>query len=188
MSGAAALLYQMYPNAKPDRIKKLLTNAAVTISGKSQAIGGGELQLQPTLTTSLPASVQTWPVSTGIGTLEGARGLDHLTSDGVVLTGEQDIFGQGFDSLVMAASEADHNSWSGGTWNGNSWSGSSWSGNSWSGNSLVGQLMVRQQLVRQQLVGQLVVRQQLVRQLLVRQQLVGQLVVRQQLVDRASWD
>jgi serine protease AprX len=138
VSGAAALLYQMYPNAKPDRIKKLLTNAAVTINAKAQAIGGGELQLQPALTTGLPASVQTWPVSTGSGSLEGARGLDHLTSDGVVLTGEQDIFGQSFDSLVIAASEADHNSWSGGTWNGNSWSGNSWSGNSWSGNSWSG--------------------------------------------------
>jgi serine protease AprX len=138
VSGAAALLYQMYPTAKPDRIKKLLTNAAVTINAKAQAIGGGELQLQPALTTGLPAWVQTWPVSTGLGTLEGARGLDHLTSDGVVLNGEQDIFGQGFDSLVIAAAEADHNSWSGGTWNGNSWSGSSWSGNSWSGNSWSG--------------------------------------------------
>jgi serine protease AprX len=138
VSGAAALLYQMYPTAKPDRIKKLLTNAAVAIGGKAQAIGGGELQLQPTLTTGLPASIQTWPVATGIGTLEGARGLDHLTADGVVLTGEQDIFGQGFDSLGMAAAEADHSSWSGGTWNGSSWSGSSWSGDSWSGNSWSG--------------------------------------------------
>ena len=96
------------------------------------------------------------PVS---GSLELSRGTDHLTRDGVVLTGEQDIFGQRFDSVAMAALEAERqqlvgwhverqlagpaarwsgNSWSGNSWSGNSWSGNSWSGNSWSGNSWSG--------------------------------------------------
>ncbi len=138
VSGAAALVLQKYPNATPDRVKKLLTSSGYTIDGKSQAIGGGELDLGSALTTALPSSTQTWALSTGTGSLETARGLDHVTHDGVVLTGEQDIFGHDFDSAAMAEAEADGSSWSGGAWNGSSWSGSSWSGNSWSGSSWSG--------------------------------------------------
>ncbi len=85
-----------------------------------------------------PASAQSWQSSTGTGSLETARGTDHLTADGVELTGQFDIFGHSFDSAAMATAEATGSSWSGGTWNGNAWSGSSWSGNSWSGSSWSG--------------------------------------------------
>ena len=126
------------PARRPDEVKKLLTSTAYEISGKSQAIGGGELQLATTLIAAVPNSTQTWPSSDGSGKLELSRGTDHLTLDGVELTGEQDIFGQHFDSVEMAALEASGSSWSGVKWNGSSWSGSSWSGNSWSGNSWSG--------------------------------------------------
>ncbi len=138
VSGAAALLLQRYPNATPDRIKKLLTSTGYPINAKSQQIGGGGLQLESALTAALPSSTQTWASTTGTGSLEAARGQDHLTRDDVVLTGEQDIFGEAFDSAAMATAEAEGSSWSGGTWNGSSWSGSSWSGSSWSGSSWSG--------------------------------------------------
>jgi serine protease AprX len=137
-SGAVALILQKYPNATPDQVKKLLASTAVPINGKPQAIGAGELQLGPALTASLPSSTQSWTPSTGTGSLEQARGTDHLTRDGVVLTGERDIFGAPVDTSQLAALEAAGNSWSGGIWNGNSWSGNSWSGNSWSGNTWSG--------------------------------------------------
>ena len=76
--------------------------------------------------------------STGTGSLELSRGNTHISNNGVVLQGEQDIFGQPFNSAAMAALEAAGSSWSGGIWNGSSWSGSSWSGNSWSGSSWSG--------------------------------------------------
>jgi serine protease AprX len=138
VSGAAALVLQKYPNATPDRVKKLLTSTGFQICGKSQAIGGGELQLSKALTAGLPFALQTWTPSTGTGSLELARGSDHLTADGITLTGEQDIMGSPFDSVAMAALEAMGKSWSGGVWNGKSWSGNSWSGNSWSGISWSG--------------------------------------------------
>ena len=81
---------------------------------------------------------QDWPEATGTGTLEGARGTDHLTNKGVTLSGERDIFGRSFDSAAMAAKEAAGTSWSGGVWNGSTWSGSSWSGSSWSGSTWSG--------------------------------------------------
>jgi serine protease AprX len=138
VSGAAALILDKHPDATPDEVKKLLASTAFEIDGKSQAIGGGELQLATTLTAAVPSATQTWPSSTGTGMLELSRGTDHLTLDGVELTGEQDIFGQPFDAAEMAALTASLSSWSGVKWNGSSWSGSSWSGNSWSGNSWSG--------------------------------------------------
>src|SRR5262249_16786122 len=137
-TGAVALILQKYPDATPDQVKKLLATSAAPINGKPQAIGAGELQLGPALHASLPPWVQTWAPPTGTGSLEESRGTDRLTRDGVVLSGEQDIFGSPVDTAALAAAEAAGNSWSGGVWNGNSWSGNSWSGNSWSGNSWSG--------------------------------------------------
>jgi serine protease AprX len=132
VSGAAALLLQRFPEATPDQVKKLLMDGAVRIQGKSQAVGAGELQLGPLLGASPPNWTQNWSPSTGLGSIESSRGSDHLTRDGVVLSGEQDIFGAPISTSTLAAAEAAGSSWSGGTWNGNSWSGSSWSGSSWS--------------------------------------------------------
>jgi serine protease AprX len=139
-SGAAALILSKYPHATPDQIKRMLKLGAVDLplGGKAGTVGSGELQLGPILAMPLPSYVQTVAPGTGTGTLEGSRGSDHLTRDGVVLKGEQDIFGKPFDSAAMAALEAASSSWSGGTWNDSSWSGSSWSGNSWSGTSWSG--------------------------------------------------
>jgi len=138
VSGAAALVLQRYPTASPDQVKKLLTSTGYPINSKAQAIGGGELQLGKALLSALPSNSQTWPSSTGTGTLDGARGSDRLTDDGVVLAGEQDIFGQPFDSAAMAAATAAGSTWSGGTWNGSTWSGASWAGASWAGASWAG--------------------------------------------------
>ena len=116
--------------------------------------------------------------ATGTGSLERSRGQDHLTRNGVVLTGERDIFGKPVDTSALAAAEAAGSSWSGGNWNGSSWSGSSWSGSSWSGSSWSGSSWSGSSWSGSswsgsswsgaQLVGQLVVGQQLVRQLVVR--------------------
>jgi serine protease AprX len=137
-SGAAALIIQKHPLATPDQVKKLLTNSAQWISAGPLAVGSGELDLRSAFNTSLPNWTQTWTPSTGLGSLELARGTDHLTQDGVVLSGEQDIMGSPFDAATMAGLQTQGASWSGGDWNGKSWSGASWSGASWSGASWSG--------------------------------------------------
>lgn len=133
VSGAAALVLQKYPDATPDQVKQLLTGTATYLnSQKSQAQGGGELNLGAALTAPLPSAPSAAIDDKGTGSLEQARGSDHLTApDGTVLSGEQDVFGQPFDSTAMAALEASASSWSGGTWNSSTWSGSSWSGLNW---------------------------------------------------------
>jgi serine protease AprX len=138
VSGAAALVLQKFPEAAPDQVKRLLSGTAYRINGKSQAIGGGELHLSTALTASLPIYTQMFTPSTGTGSLELARGSDHLTMDGVLLQGEIDIMGSPFVSAAMAALEAQGASWSGGDWNGRTWTGASWSGASWSGASWSG--------------------------------------------------
>jgi serine protease AprX len=138
-SGAVALVLDKHPTWTPDQIKAFLNQGAAHLAGYSaRQQGNGELALAGLLTMGASKSGQFITPATGIGSLEIARGSDHLTLDGVVLTGERDIFGKPFVSADMAALEAAGNSWSGGTWNGSVWTGNSWSGNSWSGNSWSG--------------------------------------------------
>ncbi len=144
VSGAAALILSKYPDATPDQIKALLRSTAFmpSVKGKIAACyGAGMMDLSVAAGARLPSvskSLQTWAPSTGLGTLEGARGGEHLEQNGVVLSGEQDIFGRPFVSAMWAPLSALGVSWSGGTWSGGTWSGVSWSGVSWSGVSWSG--------------------------------------------------
>jgi serine protease AprX len=141
VSGAAALVLDRYPTLTPDLVKRYLERDAASLRGVApHAQGAGLIDLGTMLRRGpqLNAPAQHHPDATGLGSLELARGLDHLTRDGVVLAGERDIFGKPWNAAAMAAAEAAGSSWSGGTWNGSSWSGSSWSGSSWSGSSWSG--------------------------------------------------
>jgi serine protease AprX len=139
-SGAAALVLDKYPNATPDQVKRLLRTTAydMPLEGRVGTMGSGELRLATALATNLPSFTQSVAPAVGGGSIELARGSDHLTRDGVVLKGEHDIFGKWLNANALAIVEASRTAWSGGDWNGNSWSGNSWSGNSWSGNSWSG--------------------------------------------------
>jgi len=138
-SGAAALILSKYPRATPDQVKRLLKSGAYDLPlQNSRQAGSGELRLGTVLSLPLPLYVQTIEPATGGGSLELARGLDHLTRDGVVLKGEQDIFGKAFSASAIGILEDAGHAWTGGTWNGSVWTGSSWSGNSWSGSSWSG--------------------------------------------------
>lgn len=139
VTGAVALLLQEHPQLTPDQVKKMLMQSTHNLSGFPPGLmkEHGELDMDKLLTESVPRadgqSGLKW--STGVGSLELSRGGANLSMNGVLLQGEEDIFGMPFDSTAMAALEAADQSWSGGTWNGSSWSGSSWSGSSWSGSS-----------------------------------------------------
>ena len=114
----------------------------VSVTGTSSGAG---YQVQnngaqaPSL-SSLPngPNAQTFSNGNGNGSIESSRGGDHISLNGVALTGNQDIFGNPINTGALAAAQASGSSWSGGTWNGSSWSGSSWSGSSWSGSSWSG--------------------------------------------------
>jgi serine protease AprX len=132
-SGAVALVLQKYPTMTPDQVKAFFDANADNMPGYNKRISGnGELDLGKMLTTQPPTYyLQTFPPGTGLGSLENTRGSDHLSRNGVILQGEEDIFGNPFGSAKMAALEAAASSWSGGTWNGSTWSGSNWQSNNW---------------------------------------------------------
>ncbi len=139
VSGIAALLISQHPDLSPDAVKSQLMATALPIANASERCqGAGDVFVKQLLTTDVKPVRQSWPHATGLGTLEGARGTDHLTSNGITLVGEIDIFGQAYLSELQAKLTANGSSWSGGVWNGSSWSGSSWSGSSWSGSSWSG--------------------------------------------------
>ncbi|MFN2451356.1 MAG: S8 family serine peptidase, partial [Candidatus Dormibacteria bacterium] len=143
-SGAAALIFSQHPNATPDQVKALLNQTATHIPGGNSASGNGVLNLNDAFGALLPFATNFSLSSTGLGTIEAARGSNHVSSNGVTLSGEQDIFGKSLNSGALASAEAaiggllGGGPWSGGLWNGSSWSGSSWSGSSWSGSSWSG--------------------------------------------------
>jgi len=95
--------------------------------------GAGMIRMDKMMVKKPSNFTQKFTASTGTGSLEAARGSDHLTDDDAVPVREQDIFGAPFNSAQMTQLEKAGTSWSGGTWNGNRWSGSSWLGNRWSG-------------------------------------------------------
>jgi serine protease AprX len=142
VSGAVADLLERYPQLTPDQVKAMLTSSCDKLSSYNwKQYGCGEIDLSKLLSASVPSvssAQQSNVPSTGTGSLEASRGTDHIAMNGVLLQGEQDIFGKPFVSSSMAALEAAGSSWSGGIWNGSVWTGSSWSGSSWSGSSWSG--------------------------------------------------
>lgn len=137
VSGAAALLLQRNPSLTPDQVKGLLRSSADKLSVSDSTQGAGELNVKDAVTMlegwSLSSYSQSWPVSTGKGSLQAARAGSYVAdpSNGSVLSGEQDIFGVAWDAPTWAAASKSGTAWSGGTWRGTTWAGTGWSGTTW---------------------------------------------------------
>jgi serine protease AprX len=148
VSGAVALLLDSRPDLRPDQVKAMLRSSAESMpSADAAGRGAGELDVYRAYLSAAPATSQSWPRSTGLGSLELARGSQHVADDGVELTGESHILGA-FDAQQWAPKSAAFAAWTGGTWGGSdwtsgcwcatSWSGASWAGKSWAGKSWAG--------------------------------------------------
>ena len=144
-SGAAALLLQKYPAATPDDIKAFLTGSAVPVMKTRSGSGSGndatyrQMQLQSASSlTVLPRGVVRPPFAVGTGSLMLSRGTSLVTSNGVPLLGEKDIFGKVWNPAAWTKAAAAGTSWNGGSWNGSRWSGTEWQGSRWSGATWTG--------------------------------------------------
>jgi serine protease AprX len=142
VSGAAATVLEQHPELTPDQVKALLMTTSVPLPNADPvAQGAGLINLhraREAKISTIGAAVQTWPRSSGLGSLQLARGSVLTEDEGVVLEGEQTIFGDSWDSGSWASSSFEGTSWTDGAWNGRTWSGRTWSGESWSGRTWSG--------------------------------------------------
>jgi serine protease AprX len=142
VSGAVATLLQQRPGLTPDQVKFLLMNTASPLPGADPvAQGDGLINLHNAREARTPAAADaapSWPRSTGLGSLQQARGSIVASDDGVVLSGEQTIFGDAWDPVVWANASWDGTTWSGGSWNGRTWSGDRWADSGWAGRTWSG--------------------------------------------------
>ena len=130
VSGAAALLLQQRPTLTPDEVKALLRTTAAPIANGDARSGSGLVRVDRALATATPAAKQTWPKSSGTGSLEAARGAARVADADVELAGENSILGPWSVAPWSTASAAGA-AWSGGVWQGQVWSGDCWCGTSW---------------------------------------------------------
>lgn len=135
VSGLAALLVDADPSRSPDEIKDaLLRGASSAVSGSALCTGAGVADgAAASEVRTGGRSRQKHQVSTGLGSLEAARGSDHVAAEGVVLAGEVDIHGNPWRAANWSQAASALSSWDGGSWNGATWSGSGWTGLSWTG-------------------------------------------------------
>ncbi len=144
VSGAAALLIEQRPDLTPDQVKHLLSDTATDTENQARFDGHGVINLSAALTAGVDGTPQSWAPATGLGSLEAARGTDHVTIGGTVLKGESTVAGAMWNPKAwVKASEAatawnGTDDWSGSTWSGSTWSGSTWSGSTWSGSTWSG--------------------------------------------------
>ena len=138
VSGIAALVLQAHPEYTPDQVKAAITNTGQPVSGSAICQGAGMASGRAADKGNPGLAIQRFISATGTGSLEAARGSDHLSDGGVVLQGEIDIFGKPFVAPVWAGSTWSGSTWSAGMWNGSTWSGSTWSGSTWSGSTWSG--------------------------------------------------
>src|SRR5581483_4949466 len=96
-------------------------------------VGSGLLNLPGALNANPGLSTQWLTPSTGLGSLEAARGSAHVQVNGSVVSGEVDILGDPWIPATEVAAEQSLTAWNGGVFNGATWSGATWSGATWSG-------------------------------------------------------
>ncbi len=135
ISGAAALIIQQRPTITPDQLKDLMKRTATKLPvADVKAQGAGALNLMQAFgTRTNTAAKQTFAPSTGLGTLEGARGTMHLQAGDQVLQGEVDVFGRPFSAGDWAPLSSAGTAWAPpGGLQGVGWSGVGWSGVGWS--------------------------------------------------------
>jgi serine protease AprX len=133
-SGAVALLLQQRPELNPDQVKQVLRASAVSLRGTSNnAQGAGLINLRNARLAATPTSTQWVAPLTGTGSIDEARGTAYVSTDGVDLRGEQDIFASPWSGSDWAPAANSGTSWQAGWWNGSQWTGEGWEDAEWDG-------------------------------------------------------
>ncbi|MFL6138512.1 MAG: S8 family serine peptidase [Frankiaceae bacterium] len=132
VSGAVALLLQARPELTPNDVKALLASTAQpTPLADAAGRGAGLVDVAAAALALRPYAVQPWAPSTGLGSLDAARGTHRVADNGADLSGERDIFGSPWQPGIWAPASTAGTAWTGGTWNGHAYAGTCWCGTSW---------------------------------------------------------
>jgi len=95
VSGAAALLLEQRPELTPDEVKQLLTSTATDVYANDAALTGhGAIDLATAMTQQPEPVLEDSKPATGLGSLEAARGDDHVGVGDDLLVGEYTVTGR----------------------------------------------------------------------------------------------
>jgi serine protease AprX len=139
VSGATALLLSAQPGLTPDQVKAMLkasADANLIFPKSVRFSGSGSLRIDRAAVAPRPSTAavaQTWPPSTGTGSLEAARGAVHLVVNGTVIRGEVTVLGTPWTGVRWAGVRWAGSTWTGVRWTGGTWMGVRWTDSSWTG-------------------------------------------------------
>ncbi len=129
VAGAVALVLQKSPSTPPHELREWLRQSATPIKS-AKNVTYGELNLTNALKKKAPKYDALTDFSSGLGSLETARGSSHVVDDNTILQGQSTVFGP-FDSARWAAASNAGTAWKGGQWMGVNVAGDGWTGTSW---------------------------------------------------------
>ncbi len=140
VAGAAALLLDARPELTPDQVKALLKATTLNATPRNPIYSGtGVIQVDRAARKAAPANAtQAWPLSTGDGSLEAARGDLHIVINGQVIEGEMTVLGTRWTGTRWTGTRWTDSTWTGTRWTDGSWMGTRWTGSTWSGTRWTG--------------------------------------------------
>jgi serine protease AprX len=130
VSAAAALMLEKYPSTKPHVPREWLRLTATNVTGTNASRTEGSLNLAAALARPAPNYSLASGGSSGLGSLNAARGATYASDNGVRLSGESDVLGSWSSSSWVNAVKAG-SAWKGGVWMGRRMAGDGWTGSSW---------------------------------------------------------
>jgi serine protease AprX len=128
--GLTALLMQRFPAATPAEVKAMLMSAAVPVPGIKAYQGAGAVVADRLLLARPQPGIDRGPTA-GEGLIEDDRIPGSLVIDGVPLSGETDVQGKAWSSVLWARSATKGQTWKGGTWRGTRWAGDGFDAQGW---------------------------------------------------------
>jgi serine protease AprX len=145
VAGNVALLLAARPTLTPDQVKAILRGTANPIGSKpANDQGAGRIQLASALAAPAPTGVTQAPTSSGLGSLEAARGGRNVQTDcgndGTIdiIKGEITVMCQAWNGGAWTGGAWTGGAWTGGAWTGGAWTGGAWTGGAWTDASWTG--------------------------------------------------
>ena len=142
VAAAAALLLEKAPQTTPQVLKEWMLSYATRLNGSTATYTGGELNIEAALKGRVPRDPKKTGGSTGLGSLDAARGSIQVLDGSVPLKGESSVYGT-YKASDWATASKKGTAWNGGLWMGyrvagDGWTGTSWASKTWAGATWTG--------------------------------------------------